>query len=421
MHTLSSLILRVSLAGALVCLAGARPALAQEDAEIPPAVLAEQDRLQNEMQKLASREAWEGVEALYKRLQALESEGAELTYAEHLLGAQAARSLGDVASTRQRLGWALEQWDTELARDWLDDIDRNYGRVSLRIPSRQKGAVTLDIATMPFEADRRYAIEHAQEALDETGVFEGFLPKGTYNLGERQFVVVSGGTSATVNLDGGGRASPEPEPEPDASAEVEPPLEEEDPPPSGGLGWSARLRLGGGAGVVGAPRRAGVEPIGFSGFSPGAALGVGLVSGDRYRLLGEAGVWSASQGTESLQMFSGGLMLGAKLGPMWLEAGPVYAAGSGEMIGLDQAALDTYCAEDPAAECDFYSRERIAEVETAGTVRAGGAALGAAVLLAEAGPVGFLLGGDVGLLSDGARSLSWARLSLSVQLSGGGS
>jgi len=73
----------------------ASTAVAQDEA-----MLAEQERLQKELQALVAREAWYGVERVYQHLIEMESDGMRVTYAEHMLGARAAQQRGDVVSTR---------------------------------------------------------------------------------------------------------------------------------------------------------------------------------------------------------------------------------------------------------------------------------------------------------------------------------
>jgi hypothetical protein len=237
------------------------PSFAQD---IEPAIVAEVARLQSEMQRLASRETWGGVEGLYHRLLDLESEGVELTYAEHMLGAQAARALGNVAATRSRLLRALALWETSLARNWLTEIDQRYGTVSVRVPNRQRESYTLAISQMPFQSDQRFAVDFARDTILEDAVFEGYIPIGQYTLGEIEFTVTAD-QPVELELSGRRRAGGRTQPADEVAAAPAPAPAPLNPPPSSARGFSGHLRFAAGLGSVGAARSAGVEPLPFQG------------------------------------------------------------------------------------------------------------------------------------------------------------
>ena len=99
------------------------------------AVEAEHERLSDEIEKLAQRQVWSGVERKFEELEGLES--VQLTFDDLLHGAHAARELGDVAAAYERLKQAAKVEGTKEVVDWLWDIDQNYGFVELvSVPPR---------------------------------------------------------------------------------------------------------------------------------------------------------------------------------------------------------------------------------------------------------------------------------------------
>ena len=93
---------------------------------------AEHRQISEEMERLASRNAWSGVERNFKQLLELQEAGEVITYDEWNLGAQAARALGDMGSCRDRLAQAVKLEGKEEDIAWLEQIDKSYGPVTLR-------------------------------------------------------------------------------------------------------------------------------------------------------------------------------------------------------------------------------------------------------------------------------------------------
>jgi hypothetical protein len=81
------------------------PLLAVAEAAGPalPADLAEADRLREDLELMAARAVWDGVERAYLALMALEARGVVLTVEDHRQGAQAAITRGEIAAARERL------------------------------------------------------------------------------------------------------------------------------------------------------------------------------------------------------------------------------------------------------------------------------------------------------------------------------
>ena len=163
-------------------------AFAQDPAVAPPvdalsAARAEYQRLAQEIEKLASRNAWAGVERTYL---ALVATGVAPSYADHLAGAHAARAVGDVASARQRLLAANLLQEDRTIQDWLWEIDSRYNKVFLAC---DPGKRSLQPDEMPFDPNMQLAVTFAQAKIDAQGIFDGYLPQGRYTFGDSAVVV----------------------------------------------------------------------------------------------------------------------------------------------------------------------------------------------------------------------------------------
>lgn len=143
---------------------------------------AETIRLRSEMKMLAKRDAWTGVDRAFRAAHALQP---KLTFDDYLLGAFAAQALGDMHTTRQRLMSAHALQEDKTVLDWLWNIDTEY--VFVRLASKENDA--LIFMESAFHPQTRTILEFAQGTLHNTGVFEGYLPSGTYTLGDFTFDV----------------------------------------------------------------------------------------------------------------------------------------------------------------------------------------------------------------------------------------
>jgi hypothetical protein len=153
----------------------------------PAVVAAEYQRLSDEMEQLARRQVWVGLEDKFREIEAL---GVPIRVQDLVHGAHAARALGDVQTTWERLQAAQALSDDDEIVDWLRAIESEYGQVSLSTsPPRP---VELAPAAMPFAPDRRSAVDFAADVLWEVGAFEGRLPAGTYTLATTTFEVEPG-------------------------------------------------------------------------------------------------------------------------------------------------------------------------------------------------------------------------------------
>lgn len=148
---------------------------------------AEHDRLSDEIDKLANRQVWTGVERKYRELEKL---GVALRFEDHLHGATAARELGDVARCYERLRLAAAIKPTKDVLNWLYEIDGNYGQVELlTVPARSS---ELSVAEMPFDPNARKAVEAAQASVKADGIYVGMLPAGSYTFATQPFQVQAG-------------------------------------------------------------------------------------------------------------------------------------------------------------------------------------------------------------------------------------
>jgi hypothetical protein len=157
------------IAGAPVSHAGSAPS--QKDQ-------AEFVRLTEEVEKLAHRNAWAGVERTF--LQLLET-GITPSFDAWVSGAHASRAIGDVGACRTRLSAANELTEDREIVDWLWTIDAEYGKVFLAC-DQGKNPASLDITTMPFNPDHQRAVEFAKAQVAEGCYLDGYLPQGVYTF-----------------------------------------------------------------------------------------------------------------------------------------------------------------------------------------------------------------------------------------------
>ena len=153
---------------------------------------AEYIRLSEELHRLASRDAWAGVERFYEAIQDIELPA---SFADHLAGAHAASAKGDVAAARERLLAAHRVAEHRDVLDWLWSIDHDYGPVRIELGT----SAALQSDQRPFQPHKIAALTHAASVLGETGSFEGLLPTGVYNVAGHAFTVEPGRTATVVD------------------------------------------------------------------------------------------------------------------------------------------------------------------------------------------------------------------------------
>ncbi len=381
---------------------------------------AEHRRLSEEMDRLAQRNAWTGVERNFQDLLALQKKGEVLTYDEWYLGAQAARGLGDVTSCRDRLAEAVRVEGRDEAISWIEEIDATYQRVELKTVDREAVA-SLNISGMPFAPDQRAAVEFAQGLVEQDRQFIGLLPAGEYTF-------TSGDVYQTfsVSMDGG------------------PVVVKLTPSQAGGTAAGIsyvgpRLDVGGAYTLGGEPVIPAASQISDGGLPPGfggagARAGVGLEVGFKrgFGFMAQVGYHnlispSSRVDIEDVPNLGDSLHLGYgtagftfRLADLWLSAGGVAGFGVARVAGISELkSVNDACpygTEDP--KCSWVSGVQVEHREYypwAGSISASGFQASIAYALMDVGDS--LQGGIAvsgGLLFDPHRNYPWGQVSFVV-------
>jgi hypothetical protein len=154
----------------------------------PEQIAAQQVQLQEKMEKLAARNAWNGVEDAWVDLEALRTE-VDPKYL--LIAADAARNRGDVWNAYQRMLRVLHTLpEDSTAHEQMRLFREGFGRVTVR--RVELTPIELVPAAVPFDPVQRHAIDFASAQLKSTGGFDGMLPAGDYKLGPYAFTIVAG-------------------------------------------------------------------------------------------------------------------------------------------------------------------------------------------------------------------------------------
>jgi len=164
------------------------PAAAEEDAPSEEdaearARAAEARRLRQEVIQAAKAGRHEAVDRTYRTLIAMDE---PVPSDVHLMGADAARSRGDVLHALARLQRAG-------STEQLTDLQDRYGAVRLSVPV---GATLSDGGH--FAPDEIAAVQWTRDALAADGRYVGLLPAGTYTVAGREVVVPAGDLVAVV-------------------------------------------------------------------------------------------------------------------------------------------------------------------------------------------------------------------------------
>lgn len=165
--------------------------------------MAEKLRLSEEQKKLASRNAWAGVERSYESL--LDTK-CDLGYDQHFLGSESARVLGKTWERYVRLEKALGFEENQELKDQMAAIEADYGRIEIRGDPRRRPKFSR--AEMPFAPDQRKSIEWAETVIANTGSFYGMLPSGEYAVGDLTVTVDAGNTDFQLVTVGKGAKRP---------------------------------------------------------------------------------------------------------------------------------------------------------------------------------------------------------------------
>lgn len=155
-------------------------------AEAKSAEEAEYERLVSEMTMLSKSQSWKAVN---KRFVEMEKLGLEIAVEELLLAAQAAQGMGDIYQAKERVSAALLQREKKSTRKWYNQLNNDYGQVTLIAKSKgNRGLSRVDMMMDPVQGQ---AVSYAQECLERKGEFRGLLPVGDYDFGGQKFSVTA--------------------------------------------------------------------------------------------------------------------------------------------------------------------------------------------------------------------------------------
>lgn len=372
---------------------------------------AEHTRIGEEMRKLASRNAWPAVEASFKRLEELEKKGEVISYKEFMLGAEAARALGDMTASRARVARAAKLDPTKEALDWLADVDANYGKVEISFDPRYQGAKTLVPSVPPFAPDQRAAITFAQGQIEAGKGYTGLLPAGEYSVGETKVTVALGEEASVARLG------------PPAAAAKEPfKLAYVGPRAQLGVAFTSAGDVADGS----LSTDSGLQAGAFSG--TGARLGVGLEVGlsKNFGVLAEVGYHNLFGAPtrdgeplaerdeyltagNNLHLGYGWLAANVRLGDLWIAAGPIWSAGGGVVTGVDSG-----CSGGACGDFDGLADETAAYQRLDGDVKMGGAAASISYAIVDFGSLKGALTVEGGAQSDTYRTYPWGQVAFTI-------
>ncbi len=372
------------------------PLLAVAEAAGPalPADLAEADRLREDLELMAARAVWDGVERAYLALMALEDRGVVLTVEDHRQGAQAAITRGEIAAARERLVRARSMVAGTLAEELsllIDDLDSRFGQVELEVRGRKVPAGVLAVDELPLAPDERAAVLFAQQRLAVDHRFVGLLPRWSYSLAGQSFRVEPG-RRLGLSVDAPAVVA--------AASPAEGPRETlRFPLLDLGLGYVAATAPAAGAGTQAeSPRGLGLRAALGTSFGDAWPLSAPL----RIGYLSLAGNGDAAH----FLVLDAGVSL--HQGPNTFTLGPAVAAGWATATG---AAAGAWC-EEVGADC---SAAQLSTQELQGSLRlAGGLAQARHRVLDRGGAYGSV-GLEVGALSDSARLWPWATLLFTLE------
>lgn len=144
---------------------------------------AEYVRLAGEVQNLAQRNAWAGVERAYTA--ALRT-GETGSFDLHMAGAQASWARGDARGTRERLARAHELREDRHVVEWMYRIDHAFGQASVQV---DPGLELQRAGGGGFDPEATQAVAFAAAQILATGRFTGLLPRGAYTIGPHRLHV----------------------------------------------------------------------------------------------------------------------------------------------------------------------------------------------------------------------------------------
>ncbi len=378
---------------------------------------AEMARILEDMKQFRENANWAVVEKRYQQLS--EFSKAEPTVEMHLLGAEAASNIGNVASVKERLGFALAIEESDKTRQWYDSITATYGPVTIKVPKKFETVPELTIAMMPFFPDQQLALAFAQQAIQENRKFQGYIPFGEYTIAGSTFKVEQGNSGVTVVVrpEGAGKAK-------DKVAKGDSEKSKDTGSGSKSAGDGAvglRIDLGLAAANAGTTEQTG-QAQAFGGVGTRVGVGVGYGLSDALSVVAEVG-YHGSFGAGEAPTLSGLTTTGYDATPTlyngafgWLAAsmtfndvevlvGPITEFASVQTQGLN---LSPESVEYTQGQGDY--------VPVQGSILASGLSGGVTYAGMDIGDG--LLGGIstyVGAQSDGTRWYTWGQVSLTIK------
>lgn len=176
---------------------GAAVALASPLRVLAGSKEAERYRLQTEMERLAARNQWKGVERTYMSLLDI---GVPLRTSDHFLASQAAQARGDMLEALLRLERAVNAEHEGSALDpnspfaeaqrTLKQMQERYGKVRVEVLAPK--IPVLVRREMPFSAQERESIVYARTEIAASRSFKGLMPIGSYSIDDVTFEIAAG-------------------------------------------------------------------------------------------------------------------------------------------------------------------------------------------------------------------------------------
>jgi len=153
----------------------------------PIVLQGEYKRISVEMERYASRQRWKKAEARFHEMISLNT---EISFEHWILAAEVSQEIGEIANTRKYLRKALEIRNVDNVLEWKNHLEGEYGNVVLE--AKSGGDFIFEAKFSEVDPVKLKSIEVASKRLQETRIFEGMLPIGTYMFVDEEFAVESG-------------------------------------------------------------------------------------------------------------------------------------------------------------------------------------------------------------------------------------
>lgn len=147
---------------------------------------AEMQRLREQMRQYQESGAVEYSDKVYLQMVKFDSNGQYMTDSDHMMGAMASSTRGDIQTTMDRLELCQS---TDRAVQWRTFLWESTGPVTLKSIPDSEIVFMLGMLT----PEQLAAVEFANNALKNSGQFRGRLPNGAYQYGGSHFVVSTTG------------------------------------------------------------------------------------------------------------------------------------------------------------------------------------------------------------------------------------